>query len=179
MDLKTFVLPWNNFWNECFVFVFVFWGGKIEIILEFSHKSQSKHQLKWNFFVGVLYDEIFPRISTSFMVVVFSWILIVCSFISWELTFQIDVSLNWVPYRDTWGITLLTLACLCCSASGDVLFALMGSINSASFSIIIALPLARSSSTWSTSIYSFIYSPETVFCKQYGGCKIDVYMGAV
>lgn len=114
--------------------------------------------------MGIPHDEISPRISTSFMVVVFSWILIVRSFISWELTSQIDVSLNWVLVRDTWGITLLTLACLCCSASGDVLFALMGSINSASLSIIIVLLLARGSSIWSTLIYSFIYSPETLFC---------------
>lgn len=74
---------------------------KIVITLEFPHKPQSKHQLKQNFLVGILYDEISLRISTSFMVVVFSWILIGCSFISWELTSQIDVSLNWVPVRDT------------------------------------------------------------------------------
>lgn len=159
--------------------LFLFFCGFFWIKWEFPHKPQCKHRLKRNFLVGILYDEISPRISTSFMVVVFSWILIVCSFISWELTSQIDVSLNWVPVRDTWGITLLTLACLCCSASGDVLFALMGSINSASLSIIIALPLARGSSTWSTSIYSFIYSPETLFCIQYGSCKLDIYMGAV
>lgn len=128
--------------------------------------------------MGIPHDEISPRISTSFMVVVFSWILIVCSFISWELTSQIDVSLNWVLVRDTWGITLLTLACLWCSASGDVLFALMGSINSASLSIIIVLLLARGSSIWSTLIYSFIYSPETLLCIHCGVME-GIYLGGI
>lgn len=77
------------------------------------------------------------------MVVVVSWISIVYSFISWELTSQIDVSLNWVLVRDTWGITLLTLVCLCCWASGDSVFALMGSIHSASLIIIIVLTSTR------------------------------------
>lgn len=75
------------------------------------------------------YGVIPTSISTSFNVVVVSWLLICCSFISWELTCQIDVSLKQVLVRDTWGITLLTLDCLCCFASGDFVFGLMGSIN--------------------------------------------------
>lgn len=82
------------------------------------------------------------------MVAVVSWILIECSFISWELTSQIDVSLNWVLVRDTWGITLLTLVCLCCEASGGFVLALMGSINSASPLIIIVLLFARGYNNW-------------------------------
>lgn len=69
--------------------------------------------IRRTFSVGSSYFETSTSISTSFKVVVVSWILIGCSFISWELTSQIDVSLNWVLVRDTWGITLLTLDCLC------------------------------------------------------------------
>ena len=51
-------------------------------------------QSEWNFEVGRAYGGNSTSITTSFKLVVVSWILICRSFISWELTSLIDVSLN-------------------------------------------------------------------------------------